>query len=491
MTKERFESVISYLRDLINGSSFEGHVFAVGGCVRDLLMEREIKDIDLVIDQYMGGISFANWIYSNGLCTHDVVSYETYGTAMFSLTEFPDIELECVHTRKEQYHDKESRNPVTEYGTLLEDCMRRDLTVNALYYNISTREITDPTGRGIQDIKNRLLRVTSNPDIVYDDDPLRILRAIRFCCTLSTRDCLWTIEPETYSGIVKFTDRLSIISKERIQAELDKIMMSERPVDGLLMLKETGVMKYVIPELIETYEMEQNAYHFGTVWQHTLKVVGNIAADRNVSCLITEWKLPVMLAGLLHDIGKIRTFSRGDDGRVHFYQHEVEGERMCRSILKRLKYSNDIIEKVAFLTKNHMLTKNWGDSVLTVKDKSIRKLQYMCRTLERFDALLCVIDADNKAHAENHCLPEQVGNIRTETKRMVSECTHMFGYELPIDGDDVMFHKHIGPGPLVKRYLDHSLKLALKNPLLDREAFIEDLKMTRINEKKKKERTDD
>lgn len=158
MTIKRFKEVVNWLCDIIKGSRWEGHLFVVGGAVRDYVMNNEIKDIDLVLDIENGGLEFAEWMENNGYTKGSVVTYPTYGTAMFKSSEFPDIEIECVQTRGEQYHDKNSRNPETYFGTMEDDAFRRDFTCNSLYYDITNNTIIDPTGMGIEDIKNKILR---------------------------------------------------------------------------------------------------------------------------------------------------------------------------------------------------------------------------------------------------------------------------------------------------------------------------------------------
>lgn len=155
MTREEFKKITEYIGSIIKGTSFEGHVFAVGGSVRDLCMGNDIKDIDLVIDLPNGGVDFANWCKDQGY-TKTVVIYETYGTAAMKIL---NQDIECVMTRGEKYLDDGTRNPTVEFADLKEDAFRRDLTINALYYNISTGEILDPTGYGIKDIENKIIRV--------------------------------------------------------------------------------------------------------------------------------------------------------------------------------------------------------------------------------------------------------------------------------------------------------------------------------------------
>ena len=158
MTEDKFHKIVLYLKDLIKGTKFDGKTYVVGGAVRDLLMNKEIKDVDVVLELPNGGIDFAKWMEENGYTHGSVVTYPTYGTAMFHLKEYPDIEIECVQTRKEQYKDKNSRNPETEYGTLYEDIMRRDFTCNTLLYDITNCQVLDLTGKGIEDIKNKIIR---------------------------------------------------------------------------------------------------------------------------------------------------------------------------------------------------------------------------------------------------------------------------------------------------------------------------------------------
>lgn len=158
MNKNKFIEITNYIRNIIQDTEFEQHVYVVGGTVRDLIMEKEIKDIDLVVDLPQGGVRFARFCESSGL-TGKVVIYETFGTAMFHFKKFPEEEMECVMTRGEKYNDEGSRNPTVEFTSLKDDAFRRDLTINALYYDISKKEILDPTGFGMEDIKNKICRV--------------------------------------------------------------------------------------------------------------------------------------------------------------------------------------------------------------------------------------------------------------------------------------------------------------------------------------------
>lgn len=270
MKRELYIQIKEFLREVIRGTEFEGRVMTVGGCVRDDLMGLEIKDIDLCVSLPSGGIRFAEWLKEKGLTTKGVIVYPNYGTAMLHLKAFPDVELEFVQTRKEKYIDHSCRNPQTAFGTIEDDFLRRDLTINALYCNVSMDEIIDITGNGVNDIRDHIIRTPADPDLTYDDDPLRILRCIRFASRYG-----WDIEAETMAGMKRNAFRLEIISKERIHDEFCKMLTCKYPVMAMELLSETGAMHYVIPELEETYDMTQNEYHFGTVWEHTLAMLGS------------------------------------------------------------------------------------------------------------------------------------------------------------------------------------------------------------------------
>lgn len=447
MTK--FFTITEYIKDIIRGTKFERHIYVVGGSIRDLQMKRPIKDIDLVIDIENGGVEFAKFCMDSNILTHDVVIFERFGTAMFSFQAFPDEQIECVMTRGEKYPDRNSRNPETVFASIEDDCIRRDLTINALYYNISTGEIVDMVG-GLNDIENKVIRTTNkNPDIVFDDDPLRICRVCRFSSRYG-----WEIEPKTYESMKRYVDRLEIISKERIKDEFNKILLSDNASMGIRTLCDIGAMKYIIPEVDEMIGMEQNAFHFGDVFEHTMALL-----DYDVKHFQSD-DITVRLALLLHDIGKIRTRSIGDDGRVHFYEHEFVGSDMVVDILKRLKYDNKTIDDVRFLIKNHMRTKNFGNDCEKIKTKHFNKLAYACKNEYRYKSLARVIDCDNNSHKAEHNITGQYDYF----VRHIDDAVKMFNYKLPVDGNDVMDVLKISGGVLVKKVLDALMNRAFPNP---------------------------
>lgn len=449
MTKEDFEKIANYIGDIIKDTPWYQHTYIVGGSVRDFYMGNDIKDIDLVIDLPHGGVDFANWCKDQGY-TKTVVIYETYGTAMFKFKEFPGEEIECVMTRGEKYEDPESRNPVTVFAPIEEDAIRRDLTINALYYNVSTGEILDLVG-GQEDIKNHIIRTTNrDPDVVFDDDPLRILRVVRFATRYG-----WGIEKKTFKSMHKFVRRLKIITKERIQTELNKILMCKHVVMGIDILHKIGAMEYIIPEFEKCYGLTQNRYHFGDVAAHTMAVL-------DYHCNEFEPNLVERLACLLHDIGKVATRTV-KDGKVHFYDHEYVGADMAGSILRDLKYDNDTIKEVQFLIRNHMRTKQAGDGGKYIKDKTLNKMLYECKTYERFESLMRIIECDNLSHAQDCCIHKQYEGL-TKKVRESEDHMRMFGYKLPVDGNEIMATLNIPAGPLIAEINRRLLNQAFLDP---------------------------
>ena len=472
MKREKFLEITNYIHNIIQDTEFEQHVYVVGGSVRDLIMEKEIKDIDLVIDLPQGGVRFAEWCKEHNY-TNTVVIYATYGTAAMKILE---QDIECVMTRGEKYLDNGSRNPVTEFAPIMEDASRRDLTINALYYNISKKKVEDLMGCGVQDIRDGVLRVPMEMvseqmvDQTFIDDPLRILRVVRFHTKLGFK-----ISDETFNAMKRNVDRLSIITVERINTELCKILMSKNARQGIELINEIGAMKYVIPELEQCIGLGQNSYHFGDVWVHTMAVLEN-------HCNLFEPDLICRLAALLHDIGKIECRTVDEHGRVHFYDHEFIGSDVAKRILQRLKFDNKTIDEVCFIIRNHMRAKGFENDCRKMKEKSINKFMYTCGNEERFIRTCQVIEADNLAHEKSHCITGQYARFVECVKT-----SKMFGYRLPINGDDVINEFGIEPGPIIKEILKQVMNNVYSNPDISRESCLKLMKQAYKNVLKQKQ----
>lgn len=297
----------------------------------------------------------------------------------------------------------------------------------------------------------------NNIDITFYEDSLRILRAIRMSCKLG-----FTISYDTYQSMVRNVDRLSIITHERIRDEFQKILLSKNATMGIRMLVDIGAMKYIIPELIETVDMTQNKFHFGDVYEHTLALIDyyHNHFEPDVICL---------LACLLHDIGKINTRTVGEDGRVHFYEHEFESVNLSETILRRLKYDNDTIKEVKFLVKNHMRTKNFGNGCEKIKPKHLNKLIYQCGNINRYTKLCRVIECDNMSHHPDYIVTGQYDYFMNQLDNK------MFDYKLPVNGNDIMEYLGIEGGPVVKLIMDKLIKQAFNNPDINKEQCLKQL----------------
>lgn len=459
----KFGKVLLEIKKAIKGTEYENHVFLVGGAVRDSLLGKPMKDIDLAVDLPNGGLKFAEWIckeYASYPCI-----FPTYGTAKFnlrSLYELKDIEIECVQTRKEQYKDKSSRNPETVFGTLEEDAKRRDLTINALYVNLSTDKIVDPNGNGLDDIHEGRIRTTSDPDIIFDDDPLRMLRVIRFATKLG-----WSIDHKTWMGIIKNANRIGIVSKERINDELTKILLCDKPSVGIIRLERCGLLKLVLPSIHKLVGVQQNTYHFGDVFEHTMSVI-----DKTEPKKINRW------AGLFHDSGKpkarIELFNS-----VKFIGHEIYGENIVLDDLKELKFSNDDILSISKIVKYHMKFKQNGKGCPSVK--SIRKFIDLVGEKDLL-AALDVINADNNSHATWACAPNQVNLILKAIEKM-KEKQIPTKIELPIDGYDIMHTFGLKPSKKVGEILEKVKDFVLgKEDKVKREECIDFIKKNKLVE---------
>ena len=410
MDIEKYKDIISTIKNIIVGTKWEGLVYSVGGCVRDSLLNRPIKDIDLVVTMPNGGIDFANWLFENNFLIREPVTYPHYGTAMFHLSAFPDIELEAVQTRKESYRDMETRNPETAYGTIQEDCKRRDFTYNAIYYNISRSRIDDYNGNSFKDLKDNVLRASGEPEIIFNEDPLRILRAVRFATNYDSK-----IEHNTYRAMELLSYRLSIISKERIQDEFNKMIMGKDPIRAITMLNELDAFKFVFPNM--------NQYFLDTIKSNGFCFYEGTSLKQRITSLLTE------------------SIYRIDD-------------------LKYLKYSNEFIDYFnQFDDFRYILLYETNVFNYSLPNKALRKLQLKAKNYDTFFDFCLIINAKQDK-------TEFIDKMIDETKEMIENGSAMFGYQLPINGDDVMAIKNIGPSKKVKEYLDMLMDIAYTNPFI-------------------------
>lgn len=450
----------AFLREQIKGTEWEGKVFLVGGFVRDELLGKEPKDADIVIGKYQGGVEFTTWlgrklgIYKES--TNPVI-YPTFGTANLRLDgvvwnniDFTGESVDAVMFRKEQYHDPNSRKPTVQYTDKIEiDASRRDLTFNALYKDVSTGNIIDPTGTGMADLRNGIIRTPIDPTIIYTDDALRMFRAVRFATQLGFK-----LAPEVIEGIKANLHRLGNTSKERIRDELNKILVSKDPTRGIRLLKDTGLLPYVSQELQQAIGMTQNVHHVHDVFDHTLEVLKS-----------TKPELVQRLMALFHDIGKTVTRSETPTG-VHFYGHEDAGAEIVDRVLRDLKYPTDIVNAVKAGVANHMRLKHGGDDAVKLSDKSLRKFKIELGA--NLESLLDVIHADNIAHADASAMPNQIEKVRQRLKTLDVQVTKPV---LPINGNDLQA-MGVPKGPQIGKILAAITDAWFENPNITRDEAI-------------------
>ena len=346
---QTYQSVVDKLIKIAKDNNFI--IYAVGGFVRDIILNREPNDLDIMVEGENAGIEFSK-IVAEKLNIHPPVTFEKFATSKLFIE---DKEIEFIMPRKE-YYEQNSRNPQTEIGTLEQDALRRDFTVNALFLRLNDFQLLDLTKKGLEDIKGKIIRVTdeSASDIIFEQDPLRTLRAVRQSFQLN-----FTIEAKTYQSMKNKAERIKIVSGERIAEEINKILLVEKPSKAFDMLDDIGLLEILFPELKQTQNVKQpEQYHDKDVYGHTMDVVDNIKAD-----------LVLRMSALFHDIGKPQTQSI-NNGKISFINHESVSSDLAKQILGRLKYSADFIKKVCFLIQNHMYPKMYNSAW---KDSSVRK----------------------------------------------------------------------------------------------------------------------
>lgn len=425
---------------LLENAGFEAHL--VGGCVRDLLLSKEPKDWDIATNAAPEEIQklFPESVYEN--------QFGTVGVK----TDSEDAALKIIEVTtyriEGKYTDKRHPDEVKFAKTIEEDLSRRDFTVNAMAMNLhsrASREIIDPFG-GKGDLQKKIIRAVGDAEARFQEDALRIMRAVRFMAQLG-----FAVEPNTEAAMKKNGGLLEFISKERIRDEFMKLMMTDLPHEGVRAMQKDGILRYVVPELEEGVEMGQNKHHIYSVFEHNVRSL-QYAAEQ-------KFPLDLRIASLLHDVGKPRT-KRGDGPDSTFYGHQVVGEKMALKILDRLRFPREMTEKIALLVREHMFVYDPD----TATDAGARRLLRRVGK-ENIDDLFKLREADRIGSGVPKAQPYRLRHLKFRIEKVSKD--PVSAKMLKINGEDIMRELQIPGGPKIGCMLAILLEEVLDDPNLN------------------------
>jgi len=450
--------LLKELGELFTKNGYE--ISLVGGPVRDAVLGKQVKDLDLTTNAKPDEIQkclkgWADSIWDVG------IKFGTVGAKL------KDYVFEITTYRTEQYEDT-SRKPSVEFGkTLEEDLARRDFTINAMALRLPNFELVD-IYNGLTDLNNKILRTPLDAQISFSEDPLRMLRAARFMSKLDLKP-----QADLVEAMKSLAERLKIVSMERINDEFNKLLLTDKPRPGIELLVETGVAEHFLPELPALKLEIDEHHHHKDVYQHSLTVLDQVIDLENKHEPNIKPDLILRLAALLHDIGKPKTRKFEGEARVSFHHHEVVGARLAKKRLEKLRYSNDIIEQVCLLIELHLRFHGYGDGKWT--DSAVRR--YVRDADEELIRLHKLTRAD--CTTRNEAKAEKLRNAYNDLEERIvelSKAEELKSMRPELDGAEIMKILDIKPGPVVGQAYQFLLDLRLDKGVLGIEKATEELK---------------
>lgn len=466
------DPITKILRRITNIADRVGiEVYLVGGVIRDRILGYSTKDIDIMV--IGNGIEFARQIaYSFRL--KKVLEYPKFGTAMIP---YHDVIIEVATARSEKYNSN-SRKPRVSESDLMEDLARRDFTINALAMSLNNETLFQLMDyfEGLKDLDAGIIRTPLDPIKTFSEDPLRILRAIRFATRLGFK-----IEDKTFRAISRVKERMEIVSQERITDELIKILnVSNNPSRGFYLMKESGLLSIILPEIVAMDGVDQrNGFHHKDVFQHTLQVIDNVSRVSS--------KFELRFTALVHDIAKPLTKKYIDGKGWTFHGHEELGAKMIKQFCKRLKMSNKIMEYAMKLTRLHL--RPIAIAVEGVTDSAVRRLIVEAGDDVEDLVKLCRADITSKNPRK---ITEYMNNFDRVVKRIgeVQKKDKLRAFQSPVRGDEIMMYCGLKPGPQVgyiKKAIEEAiLQGEISNTYNNAKKYLEENKDRLLKESQKK-----
>lgn len=462
----KIPSPVQNIIEVLQKAGFEA--YAVGGCVRDLILNRIPRDWDVTTDATPEKITllFPESFYENDFGTVGIKvprflettdsSHESDRNDSRSDSGRHDIIEVTTYRTESHYEDRRRPNTVNFSLSLKEDLARRDFTINAIAYGPTKTgewEIIDPFD-GQEDLKDKIIRTVGNPEERLNEDALRLMRAIRFYAELRNPQETkpthnWQIEEKTLAAIKKLSNTLEVISQERIRDELSKIILSTSPKEGIEMLHETGLLRFVLPELEIGIGVTQNLHHIYTVWEHNLRALATCPSP----------KLETRLATLLHDVGKPHT-KKGDGYRSTFYNHDHVGARITEKMLTRLRFPKAVVAKATLLVDNHLFYYNVDE----VTEASVRRLVKRVG-LENMDDLMAVRIGDRLGSGVPKAKPYKLRHLEYMIEKVSRDPLSV--KMLAVRGTDLITELAIPAGPKIGAILDVLLAEVIEDPALN------------------------